>query len=69
MNKIIFDKHLKTTGHNLISGPLSLPEEKKKEETPYYGMITIPAHNFPEAFSNFCFSSTLNKDQSIRAMQ
>lgn len=69
MNKIIFDKHLKTTGHNLISGPLELPEEKEKEETPYYGMITIPAHNFPEAFSNFCFSSTLNKDQSIRAMQ
>jgi hypothetical protein len=32
-------------------------------------MITIPPHNFPESFSNFCFNSTLNKDQSIRAMQ
>jgi dynein heavy chain len=68
MNKIIFDKHLKATGPDLISGPLSLPEEKTKGETQYYGMITIPAHNFPEAFSNFCFSSTLNKNESIRAM-
>jgi len=32
-------------------------------------MITIPAHNFPEQFSNFCFNSILNKDESIRAMQ
>ena len=32
-------------------------------------MIEIPAHNFAETFQNFCFSSILNKDQSIRAMQ
>lgn len=32
-------------------------------------MITIPAHNYPEAFANFCFNSVLNKDQAIRAMQ
>lgn len=68
MNQIIFDKHLKASGPNLITGPLTLPEEKKKEETPYYGMIDIPPHNFPEQFSNFCFNSILNKDQSIRAM-
>jgi hypothetical protein len=48
MNQIIFDKHLKATGPNLITGPLTLPEEKKKEETPYFGMIDIPPHNFPE---------------------
>jgi len=30
MNKIIFDKHLKNNGLNLISGPLVLPEEKEK---------------------------------------
>jgi dynein heavy chain len=69
MNKIIFDKHLGTNGPNLISGPLTLPAEKPKELPPYYGMITIPPHNFPEQFSNFCFNSILNKDQSIRAMQ
>lgn len=34
-----------------------------------FGMIKIPSHNFPEQFSNFCFNSILNKDQSIRAMQ
>ena len=69
MNKIIFDKHLKTNGPGLITGPLAMPEEKVKAETPYYGMIDIPPHNFPEQFSNFCFNSILNKDQSIRAMQ
>ena len=69
MNKIIFDKHLKATGPSLITGPLDMPEEKKKAETPYFGMIAIPPHNFPEQFSNFCFNSILNKDQSIRAMQ
>mgnify|MGYP006136575581 FL=1 len=48
MNKIIFDKHLKATGPSLITGPLDMPEEKKKAETPYFGMIAIPPHNFPE---------------------
>lgn len=69
MNQIIFDKHIKKNGPNLISGPLVLPEEKPKEEAPMKGMITIPPHNFPEQFSNFCFNSILNKDESIRAMQ
>ena len=57
MNKIIFDKHLKSNGLNLINGPLSLPPEKPKPQSPYLGMIIIPPCNFPEAFSNFCFSS------------
>lgn len=69
MNKIIFDKHLDSNGPLLISGPLVLPKKKEKEQAPYMGMITIPPHNFPEQFSNFCFNSILNKDQSIRAMQ
>jgi dynein heavy chain len=30
MNKIVFDKHIKKNGPNLISGPLVLPEEKPK---------------------------------------
>ena len=48
LNKIIFDKHLKTNGPNLISGPLTLPPEKEEVKAPFYGMITIPPHNFPE---------------------
>lgn len=55
MNKIIFDKHLDTNGPNLISGPLTLPAAKPKQTAPFMGMITIPPHNFPEQFSNFCF--------------
>ena len=69
MNKIIFDKHLDSNGPLLISGPLVLPEKKVKPQAPFMGMMTIPPHNFPEQFSNFCFNSILNKDQSIRAMQ
>jgi len=69
MNKIVFDKHIDKEGPMLISGPLVLPEAKEKKEPPQMGMILIPHHNFPEQFSNFCFSSILNKDNSIRAMQ
>jgi dynein heavy chain, axonemal len=69
MNKIVFDKHIDKDGPHLISGPLILPEPKQKEEAPENGMISIPGHNFPEQFSNFCFSSILNKNESIRAMQ
>ena len=68
MNKIVFDKHIETNGPNVISGPLVLPEAKPKSGAPYFGMIKIPPVNFPEQFSNFCFNSILNKDQSIRAM-
>ena len=68
MNKIVFDKHIQTNGPNIISGPLVLPEPRAKSSAPHFGMIKIPPVNFPEAFSNFCFHSILNKDQSIRAM-
>ena len=69
MNKIVFDKHIDKDGPQLISGPLVLPDKKEKGDPPQMGMISIPHHNFPEQFSNFCFSSILNKDASIRAMQ
>lgn len=69
-NKIIFDKHIKETGTTeLIAGPLTLPKAKEHGPTQEYGMVIIPPHNFPEAFSNFCFNTTLNKNQSILAQQ
>jgi len=68
MNKIVFDKHIQTNGPDVISGPLVLPPPRAKSSAPHFGMIKIPPLNFPEAFSNFCFHSILNKDQSIRAM-
>ena len=48
MNKIIFDKHLCAKGTNLITGELQLPEAPAEKATPYFGMITIPPHNFPK---------------------
>lgn len=50
MNKIVFDKHVKMSGNNLIAGPLNMPEEKAKAEAPMKGMIEIPSHNFAETF-------------------
>lgn len=54
MNKIIFDKHMKYSGADLIIKKLSLPPVKNKKETQYYGMKLIPEHDFPEQFSKFC---------------
>jgi hypothetical protein len=51
MNKIIFDKHLKERGNELITGNLKLPPKPPAKLTPYFGMISIPPHNFPDQFS------------------
>lgn len=69
MNKIVFDKHLKERGNELITGNLKLPAKPPAKKTPYFGMITIPPHNFPEQFSQFCFNTLQNKDEVIRAHQ
>jgi dynein heavy chain, axonemal len=69
MNKIIFDKHCVEKNNQLITGKLELPPPPKKCETPYYGMIRIPTHNYSETFSKFCFRTLLIKDEVIRAQQ
>lgn len=69
MNKIVFDKHCTEKSNNLITGKLELPEPLKVCETPYYGMIRIPTHNYSETFSQFCFRTLLIKDEVIRAQQ
>jgi len=48
MNKIIFDKHLKDKSSKLIAGSLILPPEPAAKEKPFYGLINIPPHNYPE---------------------
>jgi len=62
MNKIIFDKHMDTNGTNLITGPLTLPDAPPPEKVPFHGMITIPAYDYAQQFSSFCFKSISNKD-------
>ena len=69
MNKIIFDKHIKSKGRELIAGNLSLPPEPPPKQVPYFALISIPPHNFPEEFSSFCFSTLYIKSESIWAME
>lgn len=48
MNKIIFDKHIREKGNELITGSLRLPPKADAKLTTFFGMISIPPHNFPE---------------------
>lgn len=48
MNKIIFDKHMRDKNNDLIMNNLTLPPNPPAKEKPYYGLINIPPHNFPE---------------------
>ena len=71
MNKIIMEKTLEKSAEELsdmIPANLQLPEKAPPKETPYFGMVPIPQHDFPEQFSNFCFKSLYIKEEAIRAM-
>lgn len=69
MNKIIMDQTLEQGPQDgMIPANLTLPEKPKPKEVAYYGMVPIPPHDFPDAFSNFCFRSLYIKEESIRAM-
>lgn len=68
MNKIIFDKHMKNRGSELIAGSLKLPPEAKKKQSPYYGMISIPEHDWPTSFYNFCANTLISNSQVILAI-
>ena len=71
MNKIIMEKTLEKSAEELadmIPANLQLPERAPPKETPYFGMVPIPQHDFPEQFSNFCFKSLYIKEEAIRAM-
>lgn len=71
MNQIIFDKHLKEKGgsNGLITGSLSLPPEPVKKPAPYFGMISIPAHDYPNTSRKFNMATLLNTNEVILALQ
>jgi hypothetical protein len=51
MNKIIMEKTLEKSPEELadmIPANLQLPERAPPKETPYFGMVPIPQHDFPE---------------------
>jgi hypothetical protein len=39
MNKIIFDKHMKEAGRELISRNLTLPPQPPQKSAPMFGMV------------------------------
>ena len=51
MNKIIIDKTMEKTDEELkdmIQTNLMLPPKEQLKEIPYFGMVPIPQHDFPE---------------------
>jgi len=52
----------------LIPTNLKLPPKQKPKEVPYFGLVPIPPHDFPEQFSTFCFNSLFIKPEVITAM-
>lgn len=71
MNWIIIDKTMEKTQDKLkdiIQANLTLPPKAPGRAVPQFGMVPIPAHDFPEQFSNFCFNSLFIKEEVIRAM-
>lgn len=69
LNKIIFDKHCSDKQNNLITGKLDLPPPPEVKQTPYFGMIRIPPHNFEEVFTGFVLKSLSRYDFVILAQQ
>jgi dynein heavy chain, axonemal len=52
----------------MVPADLTMPEKPRPKPVPYYGQVPIPPHDFPDALSNFNFSSLYIKEESIRAM-
>lgn len=68
MNKIIFDKHMEEKNGDLIASNLQLPPKEPPPPVPHFAMVSIPPHDFPEQFSNFCFNTLYVKEEVIHAM-
>jgi len=52
----------------MIPANLTMPPKAAEKAVPYFGMVPIPHHDFPEQFSNFCFNSLYIKEEVIKAM-
>jgi dynein heavy chain len=51
MNKIIMDHTLDKSPDmldDMIPANLNLPDKPSEKDTPYFGMVPIPQHDFPE---------------------
>lgn len=68
MNKLIFDKHLRTNDKDLINDELEINMDLEIKKVPYNGMIKTPDHDFPEQFSKFCYYSLYLKEEVISSL-
>jgi dynein heavy chain len=68
MNRIVFDAHFRAAGGADLFASLELPPLPEPPRAPDFGTVAIPAHNFPEQFSEFAFHSFLTKSEVIGAL-
>jgi len=71
MNLIIMEKNIDKSEEDqkeMIPNYLTMPPKIPDREIPFFGMVPIPQHDFPEQFSNFCFRSLYIKEEVIKAM-
>lgn len=69
MNKIIFDVNLKDPNQVMLRDMLQMPETKEEKKTcSHLGVVSVPFHDFPKHFSDFCFHSFFTKLEAIRAL-
>jgi len=71
MNKIIFDKNLNDPEEGQLRNQLNLNAitQDLKREVPYFGVATIPFHDFSRHFSDFCFHSFYTKSEAVIALR
>ena len=70
MNQIVFEKFMELSpedSKDMIPHGLTMPPKEPPKAVPFFGQITIPAHDFATQFSNFCFNSLFIKDEVIKA--
>ena len=69
MNKIVFNKHLNSSGKELILSKLTLPPAPPAKRPARYAMVQIPKHDFSDQFSNFCFKSLYIKEEVVGSLE
>ena len=65
MNKIIFDRHIASTGKEIIGGTLMLPPPESKKSR-YYGMIDTADHDFKRIKNKFALESFITRKEAVK---
>jgi dynein heavy chain len=69
MNKVVFDASLQLPNSAALSQLEHLPSQTQAQpEAPYLAVVSVPFHDFPKHFSDFCFHSFYTKPEAISAL-